>query len=150
MSERIYDTIINFESITKGWSEDKKYCVTTADGIKYLLRITPISRYETRKSLFAMLEQVAALGIPMCVPVEFGTCDDGVYSIQSWIDGEDLETVLYGVRRQARISLRDSFADISAVSRRWNFLSYWHFIFRATRCHQYIGRFHSGSLTLIP
>jgi len=41
-----------------------------------------------------MMEQVAALGIPMCTPVEFGTCDDGVYSLQSWINGEDLETVL--------------------------------------------------------
>ena len=91
---KIYDTIIKAEPITKGWSEDKKFCVTTTDGIKYLLRITPISRYEVRKSLFAMLEQVAVLDIPMCKPVEFGTCDDGVYSLQSWIDGEDLDTIL--------------------------------------------------------
>ena len=41
-----------------------------------------------------MLKRVVALDIPMCVPVEFGTCDDEVYSLQSWIDGEDLETVL--------------------------------------------------------
>jgi len=41
-----------------------------------------------------MLEQVAALSIPMCKPVEFGTCPNGVYSLQSWIDGEDLETIL--------------------------------------------------------
>jgi aminoglycoside phosphotransferase (APT) family kinase protein/8-oxo-dGTP pyrophosphatase MutT (NUDIX family) len=41
-----------------------------------------------------MLEQVAALDIPMCLPIEFGTCADGVYSLQSWIDGEDLEAVL--------------------------------------------------------
>ena len=88
------EKFIKSEPITKGWSEDKKYCVTTTDGTKYLLRITPISRYEVRKSLFATLEQVAALDIPMCVPVEFGTCDDGVYSLQSWIDGVDLETVL--------------------------------------------------------
>ena len=73
-------------SINKGWSEDKKYCVTKLDGTKYLLRITPISRYEVRKSLFAMLERVAALNIPMCKPIEFGTCNDGVYSLQSWID----------------------------------------------------------------
>jgi len=92
--KNIYDTIVKKEPITKGWSEDKKYCVTTADGTKYLLRVTPISRYETRKSLFAMLEKVAALDIPMCKPIEFGTCDDGVYSIQSWIDGEDLIDVL--------------------------------------------------------
>ena len=51
------------EPVTKGWSEDKKYCVTTTDGTKYLLRITPISRYEVRKSLFAMLQRVAALNI---------------------------------------------------------------------------------------
>ena len=80
--------------IEKGWSEDKKYCVTNTDGEKYLLRITPIERYETRKALFAMLEQVAALDIPMCAPVEFGTCTGGVYSLQSWIDGEDLEAAL--------------------------------------------------------
>jgi len=80
--------------INKGWSEDKKYCVKTADGVKYLLRITPISRYESRKSLFEVLQRVAALGIPMCEPVEFGTCEDGVYSLQSWIDGEDLEAAM--------------------------------------------------------
>ena len=91
---KIYDSIIQKEPITKGWSEDKKCCVTTTNGTKYLLRVTPISRYETRKVLFAVMEQVAALGVPMCIPVEFGTCDDGVYSIQSWIDGEDLTDVL--------------------------------------------------------
>ena len=91
---RGFEVFTKVEPITKGWSEDKKYCVTTEEGTKYLLRITPISRYETRKSLFAMLERVAALDIPMCVPVEFGTCDNGVYSLQRWIDGEDLEAVL--------------------------------------------------------
>ena len=91
---RSFEAFTKVEPITKGWSEDKKYCVTTEDGTKYLLRITPLSRYETRKSLFAMLESVAALNIPMCVPVEFGTCDDGVYSLQGWIDGEDLEAAL--------------------------------------------------------
>jgi len=90
----IFETFVKVEPIEKGWSEDKKYCVTNSDGVKYLLRITPIERYETRKALFAMHEQVAALDIPMCLPVEFGTCTDGVYSLQSWIDGEDLETVL--------------------------------------------------------
>ncbi len=30
----------------------------------------------------------------MCLPIEFGTCGDGMYYLQSWIDGEDLETAL--------------------------------------------------------
>ena len=41
-----------------------------------------------------MLVKVASLNIPMCVSVEFGTCADGVYSLQSWINGEDLEAIL--------------------------------------------------------
>jgi aminoglycoside phosphotransferase (APT) family kinase protein len=89
-----YGNFAKIESITKGWSEDKKYCVTKNDGVKYLLRITPIQRYETRKALFEILERVAALDIPMCMPVEFGTCEDGVYALHSWIDGEDAETAL--------------------------------------------------------
>jgi aminoglycoside phosphotransferase (APT) family kinase protein len=64
------------EPITKGWSEDKKYCVTKADGTKVLLRVSAMERYETRKSLFTMLERVAALGVPMCLPIAFGTCAD--------------------------------------------------------------------------
>ncbi|WP_058302968.1 aminoglycoside phosphotransferase family protein [Gorillibacterium timonense] len=91
---KVYESIIKKEPITKGWSEDQKYCVTTISGVKYLLRISPASQYEAKKMLFSIMEQIAALGIPMCLPIEFGTCDDGVYSIQSWIDGVDLETVL--------------------------------------------------------
>ena len=82
------------EPITKGWSKDKKFCVTNTDGTKYLLRITAIERYEEIKSLFEMLRQVGALGVPMCNPVAVGTCDAGAYSLFSWIDGEDLNVVL--------------------------------------------------------
>ena len=79
------ERFINAEPIEKGWLVDKKYYVTETNGKKYLLRITPIERYENRKALFGMLDQVAALDIPMCLPIEFGTCDDGVYSIQKML-----------------------------------------------------------------
>ena len=85
---------VKIEPINKGWSEDKKYCVTDASGTKHLLRISPTSRYEARKLLFAMMRQVAALDVPMCLPIEFDACDEGVYSIHSWIEGDDLEQVL--------------------------------------------------------
>ncbi|SHI61154.1 aminoglycoside phosphotransferase family protein [Lutispora thermophila] len=77
--------------ITKGWSEDKKYCAIGADGTKYLLRIFPRKNYNRKKVEFEMMQQVAALGVPMCQPIEFGTCDDVVYSLHSWIDGKDAE-----------------------------------------------------------
>ena len=94
MSQRIYDTITTKEPLTEGWSQDKKYCITTKNGTKYLLRISPPEQYELKKSLFAMTEQIAALGTPMCRPVEFGPCDEGVYTIQSWIEGIDLTEIL--------------------------------------------------------
>ncbi len=90
----IYKMIINKEPITKGWSEDKKYCVTTSGGEKYLLRISPMQRFEMRKSIYIILKQLADLDIPMCAPVEFGICEDGVYLLQEWIDGADLEIIL--------------------------------------------------------
>ena len=82
------------EPINKGWSSDKKYCVTTANGTRYLLRVSDIAQHDTKQSEFNMMKQVASFGVPMCQPVEFGTCEDGVYSIQSWIDGEDAEQVM--------------------------------------------------------
>ena len=30
----------------------------------------------------------------MCQPIEFGTCEDGVYSLQSWIEGKDAEEII--------------------------------------------------------
>ena len=87
----IYDKIIHRQSIDKGWSGDQKYCAVTADGQKYLLRISSIDRLERKHREYEKMREVAALGIPMCLPVEFGTCEEGAYSIQSWIDGEDAE-----------------------------------------------------------
>lgn len=80
--------------ITKGWSGDKKYCVIRVDGRKYLLRISPSDHYNRKKVEFEMMQRVAALGVPMCQPIEFGTCDEGVYSLQRWIDGKDAEEKL--------------------------------------------------------
>lgn len=77
------------EQIHEGWSEDRKYCAIEEDGTRYLLRISPIEQYERKHAEFRMMEQAAALGIPMCLPLEFGVCDKGVYSVQSWIEGVD-------------------------------------------------------------
>ena len=85
---------ITKEPINKGWSSDKKYCVTNENGVKYLFRVSDISEYEKKLSEFNMMKQVSSLGVPMCHPIEFGKCAGGVYSIQSWIDGNDVEEVI--------------------------------------------------------
>lgn len=84
-------SFVTKEPINKGWSNDKKYCVTDESGTRYLLRISDITQYEAKQSEFNMMKKVASLGTPMCSPIEFGTCEEGVYSIQSWIDGVDAE-----------------------------------------------------------
>ena len=85
---------ISAEPITKGWSEDKKYCVTNAQGTKFLLRISPPQRYEVRKALFEMLRKVSYTGCAMNQPIEYGVDDNGVWMLYTWIDGADLEEVL--------------------------------------------------------
>lgn len=73
------------EPINKGWSKDKKYCVTDENGNRYLLRVSDIAEYDKKQSEFNMMKQVSALGVPMCQPIKFGVCDEGVYSIQSML-----------------------------------------------------------------
>ena len=85
---------IKKELIDKGWSCDKKYCVTSADGTKYLLRVTPKEKASARADCFRMQREVASLGVPMCQPVEYGEREDGVYILQSWIDGRDARDVI--------------------------------------------------------
>ena len=89
--------ITDFQALTPidyGWSGDKKYCAETETGEKYLLRVSPIERKDARERMFAMQQKVAALGIPMCLPVAIGECEERVYAIHSWIDGVDAEAAV--------------------------------------------------------
>lgn len=90
----IIDHIATKEPIHKGWSGDKKYRITDGQGHTYLLRTTPIEHYEKKRSQFRRMQQAAQLGIPMCLPIEFGTCEEGVYSIQTWISGQEARPIL--------------------------------------------------------
>lgn len=92
--KKLMQNYISKERIEKGWSYDKKYCITDETGMRYLLRISDLEEYDLKQSEFNQMKLVASLGIPMCQPIEFGTCEEGVYSIQSWIEGEDAEQVM--------------------------------------------------------
>ena len=94
----IYENIVSIRPIHKGWSGDEKYCAVTADGKKYLLRVSLADKLERKKREYEQMARVAQLGIPMCLPVEFGACQAGVYVIQSWIDGEDAEEKIIAMR----------------------------------------------------
>ncbi len=98
----LYDTITSREPIHKGWSGDKKYRVTDAEGNVRLLRISPIERKARVETMFHRMQAAAQLGIPMCLPLEWGICDEGVYFLQSWVHGQDAEAALTGLSEAAR------------------------------------------------
>jgi aminoglycoside phosphotransferase (APT) family kinase protein len=87
----LYQTIVSREAIEKGWSGDQKYRAVTQSGETYLLRVTNAQRAEHFRRCFGQMEQVAALQIPMCLPLELGECEEGTYALQSWISGYDAE-----------------------------------------------------------
>ena len=90
----ILSQTVSREVITKGWSSDKKYKIITADGTPYLLRISASETYDAKKTEFEMMQKTAEKGIPMCTPIAFGLTEEGVCSVQKWIDGRDLDAVL--------------------------------------------------------
>ncbi len=90
--------------IEKGWSGDEKYCVTDTSGVKYLLRTSPIAQYERKKAEFSLMQCFASLDIPMCKAIEFGTDEDKVYSVQTWIDGCDAEEAVSKMTAQHKYS----------------------------------------------
>lgn len=83
-----------FALIEKGWSGDQKYCAVRSDGSKDLVRIADAGTFEVKKKEYEVMRQIAALGIPMCLPLALGTYEEFTYSIQSWIDGEDAEETI--------------------------------------------------------
>ena len=93
------------EPIHKGWSADRKYRIYTHDGRSLLLRLSEASSADAKKAEFERVSQARALGIPMSSPIDFGLCagsgDQGgpdgqpfVYSLLSWIEGEDAQDIL--------------------------------------------------------
>ena len=91
-----YNSFTKIELVNKGWSSDKKYYIETFDGRKLLLRVADISEYDRKKAEFEIINQAAALGVPMSQPVDFGICNNGqnVYSLLTWCDGQDAEVIL--------------------------------------------------------
>ena len=96
----IYETITGKTLIDKGWSPDKKYRAVTASGAVYLLRIAPQERSERMHQQFLWMREVEKMHIPMCSSLEYGICPEGPYLIQSWIDGEDVESQIPGLTEE--------------------------------------------------
>ena len=91
-----YSNWKNVEKISKGWSSDIKYSVTTNDNQKLLLRVSDIKCYDEKKEEYSIIKKFSESGIEMNQPVDFGLCNNGkkVYILLTWIEGDDLEKIL--------------------------------------------------------
>ena len=97
-------TFIKRELINKGWSGDKKYCIFDTQENKFFLRISPYEQYERKKTEYEFMRQAAELHVPMCTPLEFGICEEGVFSIQIWIDGVAAEEYVRNLTSEKQYS----------------------------------------------
>lgn len=90
------------EKITKGWSSDVKYRITTMDAEHLQLRISDISEYEKKKKEYEIIGKFKEAGFRMSAPMDFGVChqNQNVYMLLEWIDGESLEDVLPGLSEE--------------------------------------------------
>ena len=61
--------IVSKEPILEGWSNDKKYRISNEKGERFLLRVSDMAKYDTKQSEFVMMQRVASLGVPMCLPI---------------------------------------------------------------------------------
>ncbi len=101
----VFETIVSREPIHRGWSADRKYRAVDAGGNVYFLRISPMSQYENRRLQFSHMQQVRALGVRVCAPIEFGTCPEGCYQLLGWVEGRDAEPVLPTLTPEQRYAL---------------------------------------------
>ena len=91
--------------IDKGWSGDKKYMAVTSGGEKFLYRVSGKETYDVKKAEFEMMKKLADLNLPISNSLEFGENEDGVYSVQTWIEGEDAEEKIPTLTREEQYRL---------------------------------------------
>ena len=87
-----------FEKVTKiskGMSGDKKYRVEK-DSLTYLLRSADAAEYTRKKNEYDYLNHLhqASLPVPECIAFEKCDEDTKVYTLLSWVEGEEAEKVL--------------------------------------------------------
>ena len=80
--------------VNKGWSRDKKFHIITDEGHHLLLRISDEATYTVKKKENEIINKISELDFHMSRPLDFGLCQEGVYMLLTWVEGDDLEMVL--------------------------------------------------------
>ena len=101
------------EKIDKGMAGDIKYrCRRGAE--EYLLRVAAGKEYDEKKKEFAYLKKLSDAGLPVPGCVEFIKNDDGskVFTLLSWMPGEDLEGVISNMSQSEQYEIGNQAGSI--------------------------------------
>lgn len=87
---------VKTEPIEEGWSREEKYRVEDQEGNVYLLRLSSPDTYDKKKRDFDHLQALQQYGLLMPKGVDFGLCEgtNQVYTLLSWIEGQEAESIL--------------------------------------------------------
>lgn len=87
----ILSNAVQVEQISKGYSMENKYLVTTDDNEKILLRIIPIEQYARKREEFDVIKNLYFSEVKVPKPITFGQCEDFhiCYYVLSYIEGAD-------------------------------------------------------------
>lgn len=109
--------------IDKGFSSDKKYCVTTATNEKLLIRISNMEAYHHKKKEFDLVKDLFDKNLPVPKPIEFGLNhgDGYVYTILNWIDGCEIESCLSDFSEEKQFQLGKQAGQILKNIHKTNF-----------------------------
>jgi aminoglycoside phosphotransferase (APT) family kinase protein len=103
--------------IAKGWSEETKFRVKIPSGEYHLVRISDTRDFDQKKEQFHAMKRLSLTKLNISRPVDFGLVSSGdfVYSIYTWVEGDDAEIEIpklnpieqYDYGRKAGIMLRE-------------------------------------------
>ncbi|MDG0959980.1 phosphotransferase, partial [Bacillus paranthracis] len=106
---KIVKDAVGIEEISKGFSPDKKYIITSANNEKYLLRTGDIKEYKRKKIEFQILNEMQNRSVQAQKPIVMGLlAEEGLcYGIFSYLEGEDAKKLLptYSPKEQYEIGI---------------------------------------------
>jgi len=85
------ETFASVTLIQKGFADEQKYLLETAQGEKHLLRVSDILRRDEDERVYRIATSAYAAGVPTNEPIAMGLLDDGahLYRLYRWREGTD-------------------------------------------------------------
>lgn len=99
------DQFDKVKEISKGMSGDKKFKCTDREGNCFLMRVSDLEEYDRKLQEYNFLKKIGQANLPVPKCVEFCKKDNSVYTLLSWLDGEEVDKVLPGLTEKKQYEL---------------------------------------------